>query len=511
MLPQFKGSLITDELSKQTDQMVGISSDILALGKRLARICMEQGGVSQAWIAHVDEGNFVQWIAHWPLDPVLHPFPKQFVDGAIRCGEPVTFKDHEELVAGGIFPLLNKGRVVGLLGLLSTQTDYFKPRTIAWINALANVISGNFFPEESYGLGERLVEHSICRVLQSSMDVRDPLPSVLELMAGVVQADAITAVSYNQRSQHFDLLATYRFDARVIAKLKMYFETGLAGKAVQERKLTWIEDLRSDNLDARPLSPLSEEGFRSYLALPLIGHNDFLGVLEVVWRMPQDIQACNIDFLERMAEQISFTMERTSIVKDLRHRNKELASAYNAMIEGLSRALELRDLETEGHTRRVSVLMMRFVEHMQIPSEQWDAIRQGALLHDIGKLGIPDAILLKPGSLTPQERKVMQQHAVYGYNILAPIINLRQTLDIALYHHERWDGSGYPYGLKGGQIPLVARLFAVVDVFDALTSDRPYRSAWSHLQAIEYLKEQTGQQFDPRVVELFLEITNQKE
>jgi HD-GYP domain-containing protein (c-di-GMP phosphodiesterase class II) len=210
-----------------------------------------------------------------------------------------------------------------------------------------------------------------------------------------------------------------------------------------------------------------------------------------------------------MAEHIAFTMERTSLVKDLRHRNKELASTYNAMIEGLSRALELRDLETEGHTRRVSRLMMRFVEHMHIPSDQWDAIRQGALLHDIGKLGIPDAILLKPGSLTQQERQVMQQHAVYGYNVLAPIINLRQTLDITLYHHERWDGSGYPYGLRGEQIPLAARLFAVVDVFDALTSDRPYRPAWSNSQATEYLREQAGREFDPTVVQTFLEITNQ--
>jgi HD-GYP domain-containing protein (c-di-GMP phosphodiesterase class II) len=130
-------------------------------------------------------------------------------------------------------------------------------------------------------------------------------------------------------------------------------------------------------------------------------------------------------------------------------------------------------------------------------------------LHDIGKLGIPDAILLKPGSLTPQEWKVMQQHPLYAYNILAPIINLRQALDIPLYHHERWDGSGYPYGLKGEQIPLTARLFAVIDVYDALTSDRPYRSAWTRSQAIEYLQEQAGQLFDPQVVAYFLELVNE--
>lgn len=510
MSPNPRGS-VTGEVSKLTDQAFRISSDIVAVGKRCTRICVELGGVSQAWMAQVDQNNAVHWIANWPDAPILHPLPDEFVRKAIQHGEPVTFEDHDELVSGGVFPVMEHSRVTGLIGLLSTQTDYFNPRTIAWVRALTGILSDGFFRSDHVGAEDRRVEYSICQILQSSMDVKDPLPFVLELMAGGVQADGMTALSYHQRSKRFDLLATYRLDARVLAKLKLYFEAGLAGQPSSERKPVWIEDMLASSSPLRPVSPLVQDGFRSYLALPLIGHNDFLGILEVVWRTPQVFQVANVDFLERMAEQIAFTMERTSIVRDLRHRNKELASTYNAMIEGLSRALELRDLETEGHTRRVSVLMMRFVEHMQIPPDQWDAIRQGALLHDIGKLGIPDAILLKPGSLTSQERLVMQQHAVYGYNVLAPIINLRQTLDLALYHHERWDGSGYPYGLKGEQIPLVARLFAVVDVFDALTSDRPYRSAWSHSQAIEYINEQAGRQFDPQIVELFLEISIQTE
>jgi HD-GYP domain-containing protein (c-di-GMP phosphodiesterase class II) len=382
---------------------------------------------------------------------------------------------------------------------------------VAWIRAFASVISDRAWESARSEVGSALIEQSICRLLQSSMDVIDPLPAVLEMLARAVQAAAMTVLGYQPAFRRFDLLAAHQLDARETAKLKLYFETGLAGKIAREARPIWIEDLWSAGASLPSISPLAPEGFRGYLALPLVGHNDLLGFLEVAWRTPQSIDAANLDFLERMAGQIAFTMERTSLVKDLRNRNRELASTYNAMIEGLSRALELRDLETEGHTRRVSVLTMRFVEHMQIPAEQWDAIRQGALLHDIGKLGVPDAILLKPGSLTDQERKVMQQHAVYGYNVLAPIINLRQTLDIALYHHERWDGSGYPYGLQGEQIPLVARLFAVVDVFDALTSDRPYRSAWTHLQAVEYLKEQAGRQFDARVVDLFLEITNQRQ
>jgi HD-GYP domain-containing protein (c-di-GMP phosphodiesterase class II) len=508
MLPNYRASC-TDQRSQPADQAVQLPSDLLALEQHWTRVCVELGGASQAWIAHIGEDHSVQWTAHWPLDPILHPFPGEVVEHVIHSGELETFQDHEELVAGGIFPLVSDGQVIGLIGLLSTQTDFFRASTLAWIRALTSLISDRVFQVERSHGGSTLIEHSVCQLLQSSVDVGDPLPAVLELLANAVQADAMTALSYQSSLQRLDLLAAYKLGARETAKLKLSFETGLAGKAAREHKLIWIEDLWDSG--SRPISPLAPEGFRSYLALPLIGHNDLLGFLEVVWRTRQALRPSSLDLLERMAEQIAFTMERTSIMRDLRNRNRELASTYNAMIEGLSRALELRDLETEGHTRRVSILMMRFVEHMQIPSDQWDAVRQGALLHDIGKLGVPDAILLKPGSLTPRERKVMQQHAVYGYNVLAPIINLRQTLDIALYHHERWDGSGYPYGLKGEQIPLVARLFAVVDVFDALTSDRPYRSAWTHLQAIDYLKEQAGRQFDPRVVKLFLEITNQRE
>ena len=508
MLPGFRG-LSIDGLSKQADQIFRISSDIFAWGKRWARVCVEQGAVSQAWIARVDADSFVQWVAHWPPGPILHSFPHQLLDKVIQYGEPVTFQDHENLVSGGIFPLSHGGRVIGLVGLLSRQTDYFKWGTLAWINALTTIISDSFFQQESGREEQDAIEHAICRILQASLDVQDPLPDVLVLLASTVKADAITALRYNLPLQRFDLLAAHGLNAREIAKLKLYFETGPVGRVAEERQTIWIEDMLAAKPGTHPISQLTEEGFRSYLALPLIGHNDFLGILEIVWRKTPEIQTLDTGFLTRVAEQISFTMERSSIVKDLRHSNEGLSSAYNAMVEGLSRALELRDIETEGHTRRVSVLMMRFGEHMQIPSAQWDAIKQGALLHDIGKLGIPDAILLKPGSLTQREREVMQQHAMYGYRILAPIINLRQTLDIALYHHERWDGSGYPYGLKGEQIPLVARLFAVADVFDALTSDRPYRSAWSHSQAVEYLREQSGRLFDPKIVELFLEIVDQ--
>jgi len=179
---------------------------------------------------------------------------------------------------------------------------------------------------------------------------------------------------------------------------------------------------------------------------------------------------------------------------------------YEATIEGWVRALDLRDRQTEGHTQRVTELTLRLAHMMGIRDEQLVHIRRGALLHDIGKLGIPDAILHKPGQLTEEELKLIKQHPTLGYHLLLPIPFLRPALDIVFCHHERWDGSGYPWGLKGEEIPLAARIFAVVDVWDALVSDRAFRRSTPQEEAIAYLKDQAGKTLDPHVVEAFVAV-----
>ncbi len=181
-----------------------------------------------------------------------------------------------------------------------------------------------------------------------------------------------------------------------------------------------------------------------------------------------------------------------------------LMEAYDATIEGWSNAMDLRDKETEGHTRRVTDMTLVLARAMGMRYDQLMHARRGALLHDIGKLGIPDNILLKAGQLTDEEWAIMRKHPQYAHELLAKISYLQPALDIPFCHHEKWDGSGYPRGLKGDEIPLAARLFAVVDVWDALTSDRPYRSAWSKEKAIDYIQEQSGKHFDPQVVEVLL-------
>jgi len=190
----------------------------------------------------------------------------------------------------------------------------------------------------------------------------------------------------------------------------------------------------------------------------------------------------------------------------LREANAQLLNAYEATIEGLSHALDLRDRETEGHSQRVTEVTIKLAQALNISDEEIVHIRRGSLLHDIGKIGVPDSILHKPDSLTEEEWIIMRKHPQFAYDMLSPIEYLRPALDIPYNHHEKWDGTGYPRGLTGEEIPMSARLFAVADVWDALTSDRPYRVAWTEEQALAYIREQASKHFDSQAVELFFNV-----
>ncbi|MFN7036022.1 MAG: HD-GYP domain-containing protein, partial [Bellilinea sp.] len=251
---------------------------------------------------------------------------------------------------------------------------------------------------------------------------------------------------------------------------------------------------------------VEEEGFVSYCGVPLIAKGQIKGVLEVFSRTPFEPQEEWLNFLEALSRQAAIAIENAQLFENLQRTNLDLLLAYEATIEGWSRALDLRDKETEGHTRRVADLTLLMASRMGLDAAQLAHIRRGALLHDIGKMGIPDAILLKPGRLTDEEWEIMRKHPLYAYQMLYPVQYLRPALEIPYAHHEKWDGSGYPRGLKGEEIPLAARIFAVADVWDALTADRPYRPAWTQAEALRYIREQAGAHFDPQVVKVFFEV-----
>lgn len=212
-----------------------------------------------------------------------------------------------------------------------------------------------------------------------------------------------------------------------------------------------------------------------------------------------------MEFLKALATQMAIAIDNAELFVGMQRSNIELVLAYDETIEGWSKALDLRDKETEGHTQRVTEMTVNLAASMGFDSNEIVHIRRGSLLHDIGKLAIPDYILLKPGTLTAEEWDLMKKHPLFAHEMLSSISFLRQSLDIPCFHHEKWDGTGYPYGLKGETIPVAARIFALVDVWDAITSSRPYRLAWTQEDAIKYIQSLSGTHFDPSLVGVFVD------
>ena len=246
---------------------------------------------------------------------------------------------------------------------------------------------------------------------------------------------------------------------------------------------------------------------RSILCAPLKLRNELIGVIYVDNRAHTGIfRESDLELINAFADQAAVAIDNARLFDDLQASNRELEKAYQATLEGWVRALDMRDKETEGHTQRVTKLTERLARSMGVDGDELLHIRRGALLHDIGKMAIPDGILLKPGKLTEDERLLIQKHPVYAYEMLNPIDFLLPAIDIPYCHHEKWDGTGYPRGLSGEDIPFSARIFPIIDVWDALISDRPYRKGLPHDEVRHHIQADSGKHFDPRVVNAFFEL-----
>jgi len=244
---------------------------------------------------------------------------------------------------------------------------------------------------------------------------------------------------------------------------------------------------------------------RSILCAPLKIKNQLIGVIYVDNRARTGIfQESELNLITAFADQAAVAIDNAQLFDSLQASNRELQEAYQATLEGWVQAMDMRDKETEGHTQRVTVLTERLARMLGVHGDELVNITRGALLHDIGKMAIPDGILLKPGKLTDDERKLIQKHPVYAYDMLKRIDFLLPAIDIPYCHHEKWDGTGYPRGLKREEIPFAARIFPVIDVWDALVSDRPYRKGKAPEEVLEHIKADAGKHFDPQAVEAFL-------
>jgi HD-GYP domain-containing protein (c-di-GMP phosphodiesterase class II) len=332
-------------------------------------------------------------------------------------------------------------------------------------------------------------------------DLRVALKTIAEQTRKQLNVDLISILLFNSHSLMLETAVVVGAQTSDLLTARVRLGETLIGRAALERRILAFPDLKTDPYQDRWVKG---EKLEACYVIPLIAKGNGVGVLFLGQRSILQPNNEWLDFLETLAGQAAMAIESIKAFEDLQRSNYELALAYNRTIEGWSHALDLRDKETKEHTTRVTEMTITLAHLAGMNEDEILHVRHGALLHDIGKMGIPDAVLLKEAHLTDEEWNVMRKHPTYAYEMLFPIEYLRPALDIPYCHHEKWDGTGYPRGLRGEEIPLSARLFAVVDVWDALRSDRPYRKGWSEEKVREHIRVQSGTHFDPQAVELFL-------
>ncbi|MDR3573009.1 MAG: GAF domain-containing protein [Anaerolineaceae bacterium] len=438
----------------------------------------------------------------------------QTINIADTSNEPDWIPLDQTIKSALFTPVYFEKNLLGVIALFSKEKDSFNEEDEHNIAALANTlaiaIENNKNQEKiKKQLARMSALHNIDIAINGTMDLNITLNILLRHVTTQLKVDAADVLLSRLDTSNYEYTAGFGFNTPKIKNNNIRKGKSLDKKVVIERRIVQVIELTESEVSPEFTNMWAAEGFSTYIGVPLIAKGKMAGVLEVFHRSQFDPDAEWIDYFDTLAGQAAIAIDNARIFNDLQRSNIELIVAYDATINGWSRAMDLRDQETEGHTQRVTEITVRFAKILGISDEQIIHIRRGALLHDIGKLGVPDAILLKPEKLTEEEWIIMRKHPQFAYEMLAPIEYLYPALDIPYCHHEKWDGTGYPRGLKGEQIPLVARMFAIVDVWDALRSDRPYRKAWSEEKVVDYIREQAGKYFDPNIIEKFFSLLSE--
>jgi len=350
---------------------------------------------------------------------------------------------------------------------------------------------------------------SIDLAIASGLDLNLLLSMLVDRVAELMHVDAVAILLLNPKTNLLEFAAGKGFHSNILQHTRLKLGEGCAGRVAVERRMINIPDLRKNMMEFGRSPYFSKEDFIVYYGMPLMAKGRVLGVLEIFHRSPLSPDVDWLSFLGMMAGQAAIAIDSAVMFHDIQKSNIELSLAYDATIEGLSHALDLRDRETKEHTLRVTNLTVKLATRLGVGESDLVHIRRGAVLHDIGKVALPDSILFKPGPLLDEEWQLMRRHPEIAVELLSPVTYLAPAIKIPHWHHEKWDGTGYPDHLRGEQIPFPARLFALADVYDALISDRPYRPAWSKQDAIRYIDSQAGIHFDPKMVPEFLDLVSE--
>ncbi|MCE9645729.1 MAG: GAF domain-containing protein [Chloroflexi bacterium] len=403
-------------------------------------------------------------------------------------------------------PIIKGNEFLGVLVLLADLDQSFNMQEASLLELFAGYAAVAIHNARLYqNARQRLIElevlYETSNTLSAEHDLDTMLRSIVENARKLL--NAATSGMYLAIPGTDELELSMDTSPYVPLGSRLHFGEGAAGHVAQTRRPLRIADYftwegRSKLYEGMPI--------RAVLEVPMLYRGELIGVLTADEAGDSERKFTEADehLLTLFASQAAGAIHAARLYENLKRSNADITSAYDTTIEGWSRAMDLRDHETEGHTLRVTSLTLKLARRIGLSESQLTHIRRGSLLHDIGKMGVPDAILLKDGNLNGEEWEIMRKHPQLAYEMLSSIDYLHEALDIPSNHHEKWDGTGYPRGLKGEQIPLAARIFAVVDVWDAIRSDRPYRQGWDSETAIGYIKSNSGTHFDPKIVEAFL-------
>jgi PAS domain S-box-containing protein len=426
--------------------------------------------------------------------------------------DPLLFEENRPSIQAGMgcicLPIRSTAGPVGVLMVLIESDRRITSDEIHMLTILAEIAGNAIHRAELYDQSQEQVRRvtalrDIDSAIASSTDLRVTLNILIDHTLRHLKVDAVAVMIYRPELQSLIYFCGSGFRTPSPSRPLVRIGEGLAGQVVMKGRIDHVIDLKNAR-EARRDPMLLREGFVTYIGVPLVVKGQIKGVFEIFHRSPLSPNADWMQFLQTLAGQAAIAIDNSHLFENLQRSNQELTQAYDTTLEGWARTLELRDRETEGHTRRVTDLTLRLAGRLGISDEELINIYRGVLLHDIGKMGVPDQILRKTGPLTESEWDEMRRHPQLAHDLLSPITYLHGALDIPYCHHEHWDGSGYPRGLHGDQIPLAARIFSVVDIWDALLSDRTYRKAWPRERVLKYIQDISGTILDPRIVETFL-------
>ncbi len=430
--------------------------------------------------------------------------PAKMIEEQIRgpvAGACVPLKAHDETI-GALWIERENSPQVSLYKIDDDQLQLLS----AIADMAANAIHRATLNEQTELRLHRLtVLQAIDVTTSASADLQVTLNLLLGEITSRLGMDAADVLVMDAGQAMLKTAASRGFTTNFRASTDSRIAQGSLLSTLTGKKIIHVPGGPDGNLPDEIRAIMQSEGFETYYGIPLIASGNIVGVLELFLRggMPTDAEWLN--YLDGLAAHVAAAIEKVSLIEDLRRGNAELTRAYDGVIEAWSRALALRRHEPQDHARRVTEQTLALARLAGVRPEQLIHIRRGAMLHDIGKIALPDDVLLKAEPLSESDQAIVRRHPLHACELISPIEHLRPAMDIPYCHHERWDGSGYPRGLKGDEIPLAARIFSIIDVHDALTSDRPYRKAWPQDKALDFIREHAGTAFDPALVKIFLE------